>query len=200
MSYLVAGAWHFAAAMAFAVALGVIGGDDVSYWLRQPAFTAALVASSSALFFIPDRWAKKGPLKFLHYPLPDWDVLLLGPASHRHWITHSPVMPVLLLAATLQAPVLLDPSLRLAPLMVGLCAGTGSHLFWDCVGSRRHRIVLVPYWLSVRPSLTRVYLLAGAAVSLGVAVHFSVPHAATRMALVRTYLAPGRHAPVSASR
>jgi hypothetical protein len=38
--------------------------------------------------------------------------------------------------------------------------GIGSHLFWDCVGSRSHKIVFVPYWMSLRAAASRVYLLA----------------------------------------
>jgi len=84
VSYVFSGWWHFAAAMAFAVAFGVWAHADATFYLRQIAFLLPLLLSSSALFFVPDRWSKKGALKFLHYPLPDWDVLLLGPASHRN--------------------------------------------------------------------------------------------------------------------
>lgn len=171
MSYFVPGAWHFAAAMAFAVAFGVLRDGDALFWLRQPLFLLALVPTSSALFFVPDRWAKRGLFKFLHYPLPDWDVLLLGPASHRHWLTHSALISLLLLGAAWQWPQ--SPLFQGAmSFVVGLCVGTGSHLFWDCVGSRTHEIVFVPYWWSLRAATSRLYLLAGAALSLGVASAF----------------------------
>jgi hypothetical protein len=172
MGYFGAGLWHFAAAMAFAGALGVLHNGDVAVWLRNPFFTVPLLLSSSALFFIPDRWAKKGLSKFLHYPLPDWDVLLLGPASHRNWLTHSPIIAALLLWASLRFPWLHQQSTFIG-FAVGLCAGIGSHLFWDCVGSRSHKIVFVPYWVALRPALARVYLLAGAAISFAVALRLA---------------------------
>jgi hypothetical protein len=200
MSYLVAGSWHFAAAMAFAAALGVIQKGDALGWLRHPEFVLPLILGSSALFFIPDQWAKKGLMKFLHYPLPDWDVLLLGPASHRNWLTHSPLLPLALVIATFQSPWSGQVEWLLARALSGLAVGIGSHLFWDCVSSRSHKIVVVPYGLAMRPALSRVYLLLGAAFSLGVAWHFSTPHRERRLALWRTYVASIRHAPVTLPR
>ncbi|MBV9867444.1 MAG: hypothetical protein JO316_18990 [Abitibacteriaceae bacterium] len=195
MSYLLAGAWHFSAAMAFAVALGIIRNGDALLWLRHPEFDIPLMLGSSALFFIPDAWSKKGLLKFLHYPLPDWDVLLLGPASHRNWLTHSPLLPLLLLLGSIQLP-----STRTLPyslIFMGLSIGIGSHLFWDCVGSRSHKIIVVPYWFSLREAPSRVYLLVGAALSLGVALHFALPHSELRVAQMRTYALHLRHSSVS---
>ena len=154
--------------MAFAVAFGVWAHGEPSYYLCQPAFTLPLLLSSSALFFVPDKWAKKGALKFLHYPLPDWDVLLLGPASHRNWLTHSPLLPALLLGALWKWPVLGSFGWA-SPLLLGLSLGTGSHLFWDCVGSERHKIVVVPYWFALRESASRLWLLGGAAACLCIA-------------------------------
>jgi hypothetical protein len=178
MSYFMPGLWHFASAMAFAVALGVLGGGEPDHWLRRAEFTVPLIIASSALFFIPDGWAKKGMMKFLHYPLPDWDVLLLGPASHRHWLTHSPILPVGLALLAWRYPVLLSNSLPFSWVGAGLCVGIGSHLFWDCVGSRSHKIVFVPYWMSLRAAASRVYLLAGALISLAIGAAFGVGNAA----------------------
>jgi hypothetical protein len=171
MGYFGAGLWHFAAAMAFAGTLGILHDGDATFWLQNPVFTVPLIVTSSALFFIPDRWAKKGLWKFLHYPLPDWDVLLLGPASHRNWLTHSPLLAGLLLWARWQYPLLAKETIFVA-FAGGVCVGVGSHLFWDCVGSRSHKIVFIPYWLALRPALARVYLLAGAAASFGAALCF----------------------------
>lgn len=164
MSYFVSGLWHFAAAMAFAVAFGAWQNGGPFYYLASPAFTLALMVSSSAFFWVPDRWAKRGLWKFLHYPLPDWDVLLLGPASHRNWLTHSPLLPVLLLAALWKWPQLASPLFY--QLSLGAALGVGSHLFWDCVGSKRHSIVVVPYWWTLREVSSRMYLLIGAALCL----------------------------------
>jgi hypothetical protein len=168
MSYFVPGLWHFAAAMAFACALGTLHGGDLLFWLRRAEFVLGLLVSSSALFFIPEPWAKKGLMKFLHYPLPDWDVLLLGPASHRHWLTHSPFLAVGAAALGWKYPVLLDAKMPFAWLGAGLCVGLGSHLFWDCISSRSHKIVFVPYWFALRPAMSRVYLLLGATMCLGI--------------------------------
>lgn len=173
MSYLVAGLWHWAAAMLFAAAFGIISHGDVRHWLWRPAFSIPLVIASCALFFIPDSLSKKGLLKFLHYPLPDWDVLLLGPASHRHWLTHSPILPAVLLGLAWRYPLLMDRSLPFSAAAIGLSIGIGSHLFWDCVSSRSHKIIVVPYWFALRPGLSRIYLLLGAALSLGAALGLS---------------------------
>lgn len=173
MSYFGAGLWHFAAAMAFAAAIGIIGRGDALWWLRQPLFTFFLIVSSSALFIVPDRLAKRGLLKFLHFPLPDWDVLLLGPTSHRHWLTHSPIVPALCWYLERTRPHLLAEFPVLISIGVGLCVGVASHLFWDCVGSRTHKIVIVPHWFALREAPSRVYLLLGAAISLLVAFHLA---------------------------
>lgn len=154
--------------MAFAVAFGLFTHADPMFYLRQIAFTAPLLVSSSALFFVPDRFAKKGALKFLHYPLPDWDVLLLGPASHRNWFSHSPILPAALLGAAWKWPVLAGFA-WFSALVMGFCIGIGSHLFWDCVGSARHKIVFVPYWLALREAVSRLWLLGGAAICLCIA-------------------------------
>lgn len=150
--------------MSFAVAFGAWQGASPTYFLLSPAFSLALVACSSAFFWVPDRWAKKGALKFLHYPLPDWDVLLLGPASHRNWLSHSALLPLLLLGALWKWPSLAQPLFFQAAL--GASVGVGSHLFWDCVGSKRHSIVVVPYWWTLREAPSRLYLLVGAALAL----------------------------------
>jgi len=172
MSYFSAGLWHFAAAMAFSATLGLFAGGDLLFWLRRPEFLVALVVSSCALFFVPDKLAKKGLWKFLHYPLPDWDVLLLGPASHRHWLTHSPLLPILACWLSVRYPLLRHPQLPFDAVAVGLSIGVGSHLFWDCVGSRGHKIVFVPHWMALREATSRVYLLAGAVAALAVAAYF----------------------------
>ena len=176
MSYFLAGLWHFSAAMAFAAAAGVVGQNDLLYLLRRPEFTLPLIIGSSALFFIPDKMAKKGLMKFLHYPLPDWDVLLLGPASHRHWLTHSPILPALLLLLAWRYPLLMSHSLPFQTIAIGFSIGIGSHLFWDCVGSRTHKIIVVPYWFKLPQSASRVYLLIGAALCLGIALQFSTSY------------------------
>ena len=172
MSYFVAGLWHWAAAMVFAAAFGILGHDDILFWLRRWEFALPLLIASCALFFVPDSLSKKGLLKFLHYPLPDWDVLLLGPASHRHWLTHSPILPAILLFLAWRYPLLMEHALPFGTVAAGLSIGIGSHLFWDCVGSRTHKIIVVPYWFSFKSAFSRLWLLAGAAICFGAAASF----------------------------
>ncbi len=188
MSYFFPGLWHLAAAMAFAFGLGTLGGDGAAF-LGRPAFVIACVLGSSALFFIPDAWAKKGLMKFLHYPLPDWDVLLLGPASHRHWVTHSPLLSLLLLwlGARFSSSHALFASPVFADAACGFSIGLSSHLFWDCVSSRSPKIVFVPYWWALRPSLSRLYLLAGALISLFVALWFGASSLSFAPFLLKNY-------------
>ena len=165
MRYLVSGLWHLAAATAFAVTFGVFRHGDPTFYLAQVLFDVPLLLTSGACFFMPDKWSKKGAWKFLHYPLPDWDVLLLGPASHRNWITHSAVLPIGLLAAVWKWPQIADIP-GFGAWAFGTCLGVASHLFWDCVSSQRHKIVVVPYWFALREAPSRIYLLSGAVVSL----------------------------------
>ena len=173
--------------MAFSVLLGLLEGD-ATRWLFRLEYVVPLLIGSSAMFFIPESLAKKGLMKFLHYPLPDWDVLLLGPASHRHWLTHSPILPILACALVWRYPALLHAGFPMAWIVAGLCIGIGSHLFWDCVGSRSHKIIVIPYWTSMKTALSRIYLLSGAAIALGLGAAFAlapsrvlaVPHASAK--------------------
>lgn len=175
MRYFFAGLWHFAMAMAFACALGALENGDLLLWMKRVDFLIPCLLTSSACFFVPDSWAKRGIAKFLHYPLPDWDVLLLGIASHRHWLTHSALLPILLLGLAVYFPFLqMSPTFR--SIASGVGVGIGSHLFWDCVGSRTHKIVVVPHAFALREMASRTYLLAGAAISLGIAACFGLSH------------------------
>lgn len=158
--------------MAFAVAFGAFHAQEPTFWLRIPAFDATLIFTSCALFPVPDSFARKGALKFLHYPLPDWDVLLLGPASHRNWLSHSPLGAFALLVLASHYPILRSFD-SFVPACAGFCVGLGSHLFWDCVGSKRHKIVVVPYWFALREAASRLWLLLGAAICLGAAGVFA---------------------------
>lgn len=173
MVYFGAGLWHFATAMAFAAAIGALDNGDPLHWLRQPLFTLLLVVSSSALFAVPDVFARRGLMKFLHYPLPDWDVLLLGPASHRNWLSHSPLLAAGILYLDWRQAQFFVANSAMTASAVGLCVGIGSHLFWDCVGSQSHKIVVVPHWFALREAPSRLYLLTGAVISLVAAAHLA---------------------------
>jgi formate-dependent nitrite reductase membrane component NrfD len=78
-------------------------------------------------------------------------------------------LPVLAGALLWKYPVLLNESYPFRWIATGLAAGIGSHLFWDCVGSRDHKIIVVPYWFSFKSAFSRLWLLAGAAICLGAA-------------------------------
>lgn len=171
MSYFFPGLWHFGAALLWALGLGVLTRGQMTWWLWRLEFLIPFMISSSALFWIPDSYARRGLMKFLHYPLPDWDVLFLSPASHRHWIFHSAMLPILSAAILWNYPVLLDAKhLSVRWVAIGLSTGLGSHLFWDCVGSRSHKIVIFPHVWHLRAAASRSWLLFGAAASLAVAL------------------------------
>jgi hypothetical protein len=173
MKYFGAGLWHLSAALAFAATLGVAERGDPTFRVRDAAFLVALVVSSCALFPVPQSAAKKGVWKFAHYPLPDWDVLLLGPASHRHWLFHSAWLPIVLAMLRLRGEPMWPRIEALDSVSLGLCVGIGSHLFWDCVGSRSCSIVVVPHWWTLRARASRLWLLGGAVASLACSVVFA---------------------------
>jgi len=173
VSYFGAGLWHCGAALAFAAALGLLEHGDALSRLRDPLFVCALVVSSCALFPIPQAFARRGLWKFLHYPLPDWDVLLLGIASHRHWVSHSAWLPLLLAASKYLQPQFWAAYPLAASPALGLCLGLGSHLLWDLAGSRSHTIVVIPHAWTLRAATSRAWLLVGALLCLASAVCFS---------------------------
>jgi hypothetical protein len=173
-SYFFPGLWHFLIALAWALALGVLTHSAPLFWLVRLEFVIPLVLSSSALFWVPDGLATKGLMKFLHYPLPDWDVLLLSPASHRHWLTHSAFLPALCFFVAWKYPNFFHEHASLSWFAIGLSTGIGSHLFWDCIGSRTHKIVIFPFWWALRAGASRLYLLAGAALALVIALQLAL--------------------------
>jgi hypothetical protein len=175
MSYFFPGLWHFGAALLWALGLGVLTHEQAAWWLWRLEFLIPLIVSSSALFWIPESYAKRGLMKFLHYPLPDWDVLFLSPASHRHWLFHSAILPIGCGLLLWHYPVLLDVKLPFRWIGVGLSTGLGSHLFWDCVGSRRHKIVIFPHVWHLHEAASRAWLLVGAAASLVIALQLALP-------------------------
>ena len=80
-------------------------------------------------------------------------------------------------------------------IVAGLCIGIGSHLFWDCVGSRSQKIIVVPYWSSMKTALSRIYLLGGAAIALGLGAAFAL--APSRVLATRTSTKAATKAPAS---
>ena len=126
---------------------------------KSSPFWAGVIFSSSALFFIPLHIGKSGSLtdklyQFLHYPLPDWDILFCGMKWHRFFATHSLLLPTLLFLENKKTPML--P----LPLILGLSIGIGSHLIWDGVtGSMSTPIVFIPYLFSIKGYWAKGWLI-----------------------------------------
>lgn len=143
---------------------------DVERWEgRLWWFWFALVMGSSAWFFLPTHIDRPGTWadrlwQFTHYPVPDWDVLLLGMPWHRWFLTHSAVIPFVVMGLTFEHP------LRRA-VGYGLAVGMASHLAWDAVTqSHGTPIVFLPEALFLRGDAARGWLLVNAAVAFGIAV------------------------------
>ncbi len=125
-----------------------------------------LVIGSSSLFFLPNRlpfltremnyW-----YQFSHYPISDWDILLLGGPWHRFFLTHSALIPFLLLYVPRRQWLL--------PFLFGLTIGIASHLVWDGYSSARPMIVFYPKVLYFRGNLAEAWLYANALLLLPVA-------------------------------
>lgn len=133
-----------------------------AYWL-------ALTMSSSAFFFLPAHIGRYGSFldrlyQFTHYPLADWDILLLSIDWHRFFITHSLLIPLLALIAFLHQPL----GSRVG---FGLCVGQGSHLVWDAITcSLRTPVVFLNNVLEIRGYPAKGWLLINGILLFGFAV------------------------------
>lgn len=139
---------------------------------KSSSFWVGLIFSSSALFFLPLHIGKSGSLidwlyQFLHYPLPDWDILFCGMSWHRFFLTHSLLLPILLF--------LVNKRRAMLPLILGLSIGIGSHLIWDgFTGSMYTPIVFIPYLFSVTGYWAKSWLIGnGVILFLGSYQHTS---------------------------
>ncbi len=127
---------------------------------KRISFWIALIFSSSALFFLPSHIGKYGSLidwlyQFLHYPLPDWDILIFNMSWHRFFITHSALFPILLVLWTWSK----RPTLR--PLILGVSIGFASHLVWDAItSSLLTPIVFIPYLFSIVGYWAKAWLIS----------------------------------------
>ncbi|MBD3307164.1 hypothetical protein GF339_12105 [candidate division KSB3 bacterium] len=127
-------------------------------YVKKPEFLVGLIASSSALFFLPTHIAHpRSPLdwfyQFLHYPLSDWDILLLSLDWHRFFLTHSLLIPAILLIMLLHKP----SGYRLG---MGVAVGLSSHLIWDALTcSLRTPVVFITHWLEIRGYWGKGWLL-----------------------------------------
>lgn len=128
---------------------------------KNIVFWLGIIISSSAFFFLPSHIGKPGSFidwlyQFLHYPLPDWDILIFSMSWHRFFITHSALLPILLLVSkktTIQ-------SVSIEALIIGIVIGLASHLLWDGItGSLSTPIVVIPYIFSVAKYWAKGWLM-----------------------------------------
>lgn len=121
-------------------------------------FWIGLIMSSSALFFLPAHIGAFGSwfdwfYQFLHYPLADWDILILGMSWHRFFLTHSLIIPVILMISCSSQP-------KLYGLVWGIGIGLSSHLIWDAItGSMWTPIVFLSTTLQIRGSEAKSWLI-----------------------------------------
>jgi hypothetical protein len=132
------------------------------YWL-------ALLMSSSAFFFLPTHIGRYGSLldrlyQFTHYPLADWDILILSIDWHRFIVTHSLLIPLVVLVAFLHQPT----GFRVG---LGLCIGHSSHLVWDAITcSLRTPVVFLNNMLEIRGYPAKGWLLLNGILLFGFAL------------------------------
>jgi hypothetical protein len=133
---------------------------------RKPEYLVGLVVGSSALFFLPSHITRHSSLidwfyQFLHYPLPDWDILLLGIDWHRFFVTHSLIIPGVLLVMFLHKPA----AYRFG---VGLCIGLSSHLVWDALTCSLYTpVVFLNNLLEIRGYWAKGWLILNGLVLFG---------------------------------
>ncbi len=149
-------------------------GSRVWFWL-------ALTMGSSAFFFLPMHVDHPGTWidrlwQFIHYPVPDWDILLLGMDWHRWFLTHSTLLPFMGVALTFEHR-------PWRPAGYGLAIGMASHLTWDAITQHALTpIVFLPDMLVLRGDGARIWLLVNAAIAFGftVATAHQFPLAASK--------------------
>jgi membrane-bound metal-dependent hydrolase YbcI (DUF457 family) len=99
--------------------------------LKNYLFVGGLIISSGSLFFLPLHIHPYNSLgnklyQFLHYPISDWDILILGIDWHRFFISHSLFLPLFLL-------ILFLHKTKVFHFLIGVCVGLSSHLIWDAI-------------------------------------------------------------------
>jgi|GEM_PF-1622530 hypothetical protein len=145
------------------------GADLSPALLSQAGFWLALLMGSSALFFLPDHIDRPGTWadwfwQFTHYPVPDWDILWLGMPWHRWFLTHSVLVPLVVVGLTFEHRLW-------RAVGYGLAVGVASHLAWDAITqSPSTPIVFLPGVFLIRGGAAQVWLLAQAVLAFGLAV------------------------------
>ena len=145
------------------------GADPSPVLLSQAGFWLALLMGSSALFFVPSHIDRPGTWadwlwQFTHYPVPDWDILWLGMPWHRWFLTHSVLIPLIVVGLTFEHRLW-------RAVGYGLAVGVASHLAWDAMTqSPGTPIVFLPDVFLIRGDTARTWLLAQAVLAFGLAV------------------------------
>lgn len=127
--------------------------------LKKVSFLVGLIVSSSAFFFLPLHISNYGSFidkvyQYLHYPVSDLDILLLGMSWHRFFISHS-LLIFLLIVFLIKKP---DPVYL--PVIIGLGIGLSSHLVWDGIScSMKTPVVFIASFLQFRGYWAKGWLL-----------------------------------------
>jgi hypothetical protein len=127
-------------------------------YFRNFEYLLGLVMSSSALFFLPTHITRSRSIidwfyQFLHYPLADWDILFLGISWHRFFLTHSLIIPAIVLVIVLHKPA----GYRFG---LGLCIGLSSHLVWDALTCSLYTpIVFINNLVEIRGYVAKGWLI-----------------------------------------
>ena len=141
--------------------------NQINY-LKKGEYVIGLIMSSSALFFLPLHIGSYRSFldrlyQFTHYPISDWDILLFGMDWHRCFLTHSLLLPVLLLLFWLHRPVGYRFSL-------GMSVGLSSHLVWDALTCSMYTpVVFFNDLLEIRGYWAKGWLLLNGFVLFGFA-------------------------------
>lgn len=139
--------------------------SNINYF-RKGEYLLGLLVSSSALFFLPAHITRSRSTidwfyQFLHYPLADWDILFLGIRWHRFFLTHSLIIPAIVLVIFLHKPVGYCFGL-------GLCIGLSSHLVWDALTCSLYTpIVFVNNLVMIRGYAAKGWLMVNGVLLFG---------------------------------
>jgi len=153
-NYFWNGLQHFIVAIIFALLFNKLIKENK---LKSIGFLAGLLFTSSAIFFVPLH-IPYGPVvdklyQFIHYPLPDWDILIMGMNWHRFFITHSLIIPLVLVFLLLKKP-------EYDSLIIGICIGFSSHLIWDGItGSMKTAIIFMPGTWKIAGYMAKTWLV-----------------------------------------
>lgn len=159
------GVQHALAGGAFAFVFYKISNTD---YFKKWDYLLGLVMSSSALFFLPSHIGNSRSFidrvyQFFHYPLADWDILLLSIKWHRFFVIHSLIIPVIIVILFLHKPA----GYRLG---MGICVGLSSHLVWDAITCSLYTpIVFLNNLLEIRGYMAKGWLIVNGVILFGFA-------------------------------